>query len=54
MCYETSLRFDISLREIFLQLGSIRVMEKYDESVLMQILQVFGKRCQKVFQNVVL
>ena len=35
MCYETSLRFNISLREIFLKSGSIRVMEKYDESTLM-------------------
>ena len=38
MCYKTSLRFNISQREIFLQSGSIRVMKKYDESALMQIL----------------
>ena len=42
MCYETSLRSDISLRETFLQSGSISVMEKYEESALMQIFQVFG------------
>ena len=37
MCYERSLRFNISLREIFLNSGSPRVMEKYDVSALMQI-----------------
>ena len=37
MCYETPLRFNISLKEIFLKSGSPRVMEKYDESALMQI-----------------
>ena len=42
MYYKKSLRFDISLREIFLQSGSISMMEKYDESALMQILQPFG------------
>ena len=42
MCYETSLRFNISLREIFFNSGSFRVMKKYDESTLIQILQVFG------------
>ena len=42
MYYKKSLRFDISLREIFLQSGSINMMEKYDESALMQILQPFG------------
>ena len=42
MCYETSLRFNISLREIFLQERFISVMGKYDESALMQILQGFG------------
>ena len=42
MCYETSLRFNISLREIFFKSGSLRVMKKYDESALMQIVQVFG------------
>ena len=42
MCYETSLRFKISLWDIFFKSGSIRVMEKYHESVLIQILQGFG------------
>ena len=37
MCYKRPLRFNISLREIFLKSGSPRVMEKYDESALMQI-----------------
>ena len=37
MCYETPLRFKISLREIFFKSGSLRVMKKYDESALMQI-----------------
>ena len=35
--YETSLRFNISLREIFSKSGSPIVMKKYDESALMQI-----------------
>ena len=38
MCYETPLRLNISLREIFSKSGSPRVMKKYDESALMQIL----------------
>ena len=42
MCYETALRFNISLREIFSKSGSPRVMKKYDESALMPILQEFG------------
>ena len=42
MCYETPLRFNISLREMFLKSGSPRVVEKYDESALMQISQEFG------------
>ena len=42
MCYETPLRFNISLREIFSKSRSPRVMKKYDESALMQILQEFG------------
>ena len=42
MCYETPLRVNISLREIFFKSGSLRVMKKYDESALMQILQDFG------------
>ena len=42
MFYEAPLRFKISLIEIFFHLGSLRVMKKYDESALMQILQEFG------------
>ena len=42
MCYETHLRFNISLREIFSKSGSPRVMKKYDESALMQISEDFG------------
>ena len=41
MCYKTPLRFKISLREIFSKSGTLRVMKKYDESALMQILQEF-------------
>ena len=44
MCNETSPRFNISLREIFFKSGSPRVMEKNDESALMQILQEFEIR----------
>ena len=42
MCYETPLRFNVSLREILSKSGPPRVMKKYDESVLMQTLQEFG------------
>ena len=42
MCYETPLRFNISLREMFLKSGSPRVVKKYDESALMQISQELG------------
>ena len=42
MYYEKPLRFNISLREIFSKSGSLRVTKKYDESVLMEILQEFG------------
>ena len=42
MCYETHLRFNISLREIFSKSGSPRLMKKYDESTLMPVLQEFG------------
>ena len=42
MCYETAVRFNISLREIFSKSGSPLVTKKYDESVLMQISQEFG------------
>ena len=42
MCYETHLRFNISLREIFSKSGSPRVTEKYDQSALMEIFEEFG------------
>ena len=42
MFYETPLRFNISLREIFPKSESLIVMKKYDQSVLMQISQEFG------------
>ena len=42
MCYETLIRFNISLREIFSESGSLRVIKKYGGSVLMKILQEFG------------
>ena len=41
MCYEISLSLNISRREIFFKTGSIRVIEKYDESALNDILQGF-------------
>ena len=37
MCYERSVRFNISLREIFSKSGFPSVMKKYDESALMEI-----------------
>ena len=42
MCYETPIRFKISITEIISELGSRRAMKKYDENALMQILQEFG------------
>ena len=42
MCYETRLRFNISLREIFSKSGYPRLMKKYDESALMPVLKEFG------------
>ena len=42
MCYETPLRFNISLREIYSKSSSLRVMKKYDLSLLMKISQEFG------------
>ena len=57
MCYETALRFNISLREIFSKSESPRVMEKYDERALMQISQEFGAlkhvNCPRSFRNTV-
>ena len=37
ICYETRLRFNILLREIYSKSGSPKVMEKYDESAPIQI-----------------
>ena len=42
ICYETPLRFNTSLREIFSKSRSSRVMKKYHESALMKILKGFG------------
>ena len=42
MCFGTSLRFNMSLRETFSKSGSFRLMKKYYESALMKILQEFG------------
>ena len=42
MCYKSPLRFSNSLRQIFSKSYYLRVMKKYDESALMQILQEFG------------
>ena len=42
MCYETHLRFNISLREILLEWGSPRVMKESGKSALMEMLQEFG------------
>ena len=42
MSYETPLRFNISLREIYSKSGYSIVMKKYDESALMHVSQDFG------------
>ena len=42
MCSEATPGVNISLKEIFSQSGSLGMTKKYDESVLMPILQVFG------------
>ena len=42
MCYKKTLRFNILVREIFSKSGSPRVMEKHDQSVVMNISQEFG------------
>ena len=41
MCYETPLKFNTELREIFSKSGSLRVMKKYDQSALMHLFQEF-------------
>ena len=40
--YKATLRFNMSLREVYSNAGSLRVMKKQDESALMKILQEFG------------
>ena len=42
MCYETTLRFKVSPREIFSKSGRPIVMKKYDENALIQISQDFA------------
>ena len=42
ICYQGTLRVNMSLREIFSKPGSLRVMKKQDESTPLQISQVFG------------
>ena len=42
MCYETTIKLNISLREIFSKSDCLGVMEKYEESALMHILQQLG------------
>ena len=42
MCYETHLRFNISVREILSKSGSPRLMRKFDESAVMPVFQEFG------------
>ena len=42
MSYETTLGFNISLREIFSKSGCPRVMKKYDQSAFMDISQELG------------
>ena len=37
VCYETPLRFNISLREVYSKWGCLRMMTKYDESALWRI-----------------
>ena len=42
MCQQTPLTFNLTLGDIFSKSTSIKVMEKYDKSTLMEIWQVFG------------
>ena len=55
MIYETRLRFNISLREVFPKSRSLTVMKKCDEISLMQIFHRFGTLqhvdCEGVFLN---
>ena len=42
MCYQKPLIFNLSLRKIFSKSSSLRVMKKFDERALMQVLQQLG------------
>ena len=42
ICYERHLRFTMSLKEMFFQPGSPRVIKKYYGSAVIQILYKFG------------
>ena len=42
MCYKTDLRLNISVREIFSESGSPRLMKKYDEGALIPVSQEFA------------
>ena len=42
ICYQTTLRVNVSLRKIFSESSFPRVMKKQDETTLMHILQEFG------------
>ena len=42
MCYKTDLRLNISVRDIFSESGSPRLMKKYDEGALIPVSQEFG------------
>ena len=42
ICDQATLRVNMSPREVFSKPGSLRVMKKQDEKILLQILQVFG------------
>ena len=41
MCYETRLRFNMSLRGAYSKSGSLKVMKKCDESALMEVWHEF-------------
>ena len=41
ICYQATLRGNMSPREIFSKSGSLRVMKKQDESTPLQVLHVF-------------
>ena len=43
MCQQTPLLFQTSIRDIFSESFALKVMEKFDQSAFMKILQVFGK-----------